>query len=73
MLPDATLGSPTYHSKANLLMLGVVKDATVFIVDAKQGVGAAHAQKTQTPQPKLQGFLKATSGGFRDAGYMTFF
>lgn len=73
MLPYPTLGSPTYHSKANSLMLGVVKDATVFIVDAKQGVGAAHAQKTRTPQPKLQGFLKATSGGFGDAGYTTFF
>ena len=54
-------------------MLVVVKDTTVFTVDAKQGVGAAHAQKTQTPQPKLQGFLKATSGGFGVAGYTTFF
>lgn len=37
MLPDPTLGSPTYHSKANLLMLVVVKDTTVFTADAKQG------------------------------------
>ena len=54
-------------------MLVVVKDTTVFIVDAKQGREVAHAQKTQTPQPKLQAFLKATSGGFGVAGCTTLF